>query len=207
MLMTPEEAFLPNCVPCGPLRTSTRSRSPSELIGLPKGMTTLSTTVPTFCSDELEKPPAEPTPRRRKPESLGEVPNCTPENWYWMSVSFWKPLSESWSPVIADTAIGTSCRRSALRDAVTMMSPGLVSSTPREAICEVAVSCAIAGVATAPSAMPVRRANFLVSIMAITPQRVSVLVYLFTCLLVYLVGLDACRARRTGRGARFRLRR
>ena len=153
--MTPALEFLPNSVPCGPRSTSIRSMSTKSLNASPARLkTTPSSTVETEGSPAIEKV-AVPTPRRNS-DWLSVVPDfrkLSDGTRYCAPSRLTRPCCASASPLITETASGTSCNRSLRFCAVTMISSEVVASGAAAVTTGV---CACAAAASANSAVPAR---------------------------------------------------
>src|SRR5688572_5902551 len=121
--MTPEDAFLPNSVPCGPRSTSMRSMSGRSESAAPAWpVTTPSTTYAELLSIDSDANEVVPTPRMKKPKLRGpallETP--TPGTRYARSVAWLRSKAPSESAETTATDTGTSCSRSSRFCAVTV---------------------------------------------------------------------------------------
>ena len=144
-LITPDEVFLPNTVPCGPFSTSMRSSSPrspkpTEL----RGRYTPSITTPTEDSRPTLSPTV-PMPRMRAVviASLWVLVTVRPGTSVCRSLMSRTPASCMASCDSAVTMIGTSCSTSSRFCAVTTMASRVLASCWD--FCAGAACCARAG--------------------------------------------------------------
>jgi hypothetical protein len=160
MFSTPDDAFLPNSVPCGPRSTSMRSMSSRSSVAWPgRAYTTPSTTVETVGSTPGDVEMV-PMPRTKIVESL--LPPC------WRNVALGiscttvsmavRLLRSSCSPSTTDTAMGTDCSEAERRVAVTV-TLGMLAAMVSLAGSSGGTSAAIAS--AVPSSRPVPAAAWI----------------------------------------------